>query len=118
MKWKIADQAVAWFVVLLGVVHCGFTANVLFHTFNLQALGFASVGLLQMLLGAVNLLRIQYAAARGVRTVCVIANVVMLAFVMAIAATLPLRSNPQAVVLVALIAAATVFSIVRRPERA
>ena len=118
MKLKIADQVVAWCVVVLGVVHCGFTARVLIPALNLQALAFASIGLLQILLGAVNLLRVQYAAAGGVRTVSVIANVVMLAFVIAIAATLPLRSNPQAVALVALIAAMTVFSIARRPERA
>ena len=118
MKLKIADQVVAWCVVLLGAVHCGFTAKV-FHPFNQQAMWVASAGLLQILLGSVNLLRIQYAAtAGGVRTVCVIANAVVLAFFVALAATLPLRSNPQAVVLVALIAAMTVFSIFRRPESA
>lgn len=105
-------------MLILGVVHSAFTFK-LFPSFNERAMWFLSAGLLLMLLAAGNLLRIRYAAvAGGLRAVCIAANLVNLIFVIATASTLTISKNPQAVVLVGLIAGMTIFSILRHPERA
>lgn len=115
---KIFDTVVAWLVLVLGAFHCAVTPKA-YPGFTLAALWFVSAGLLMILLAAVNLLRIRYAAvAPGVRAVCIAANVVLLIWAAGFAVVLPVTKKPQVIVSIVLIALLTVFSIVRRPERA
>jgi hypothetical protein len=112
---RIVDQVAAWCVVVLGLGHSIWTAR--FPEMNLNALWFLSGGLFLMVVGALNLLRVRYVSASGVRWVCVASNVAALAFVLAIAHLISLRANPQAIVALVAVALLTIFSL-RRPERA
>lgn len=115
---KILDQVVGWALVILGATHCSFTAIVFKH-FNMNAAWFLGAGLALILLGALNLLRVRYAAvAPGLRSVCIAANAVMLLFVLAVGAVFSLRQNPQAVLGVVLVAAALLLSILRPVQAA
>ncbi len=113
---KIADQITAWLVLILGAVHCVVTPRV-YPAFNLAAMWFLGTGLLMMLVGAVNLLRVRYPGASGVLGVSLAANVITLAFAGEIAARLPLKQNPQAVVIVVLLLLEMIFSIVQSVRR-
>jgi hypothetical protein len=84
---------------------------------DINAIWFASGGLLMITIGALNLLRVAYSSvAKGVYVVSVIANIVLLLLMLFIATRVPMRSNPQ--VLVGLIFAAllTAFSVLRRAD--
>ncbi len=110
---KIVDQIVAWLIVLMGVVHSAFTPG-----FTLGAMWFLGTGLFIVLVGAVNLLRVRYAsAARGVQGVAIAANVIAVAYDLAVSSRLNVRANPQALIMVVLLVLATVFSIIP-PKRA
>ncbi len=115
---KIADTIVSWLTLILGVIHCAFTRRA-YPEFGLPALWFLGSGLFIILVAAANLLRIRYAGvAAGVRAVCILANLALLALAIAIARVVPLKGNPQVVISIVLAALLTIFSIVRRPARA
>ena len=82
---------------------------------GINAIWFASGGLLMITIGALNLLRVAYGSvAKGVCVVSVIANVVLLLMMLFIATRLPMRSNPQVLVGLILAALLTAFSVLRR----
>ena len=111
---KIFDQITGWLIVGLGLVHCCVT-TVFFKHFSINALWFFGSGLALVVVGALNLLRIQYAAeAPGARIVCVAANVAIFFFTLAIGAAIPLRQNPQAALGIVLATLALGFSVFRR----
>ncbi len=115
---KIFDAVVAWLVLVLGCIHCAFT-HAAYPKFSLGLLWFVSAGMLMILLAAVNLLRIRYAAvAPGLRVICIISNLVLLAWAVSFAFALPVTKEPQVIVSIVLIALLAIFSIVRRPGRA
>ena len=67
-------------IVLLGIVHM-IAATRIFTGLTANALWFVSGGIVMALTGALNLLNHAYGGdARGVRRVCVAANLVMLVF--------------------------------------
>ncbi len=110
---KITDQIAAWLIVVLGVIHSAFTLRA-YATFSMAAMWFLGTGLLIILVGALNLLRIRYAAvAPGLRAVCLATNIVVLAYAGAIASRLSLKQNPQAVVVLVLMLLELIFSIVK-----
>ena len=109
---KRSDQIVAWLIVILGAIHGAFTPKV-YPAFNLAALWFLGAGLLMMLVGAMNLLRIRYRRiAPGLTAVCMATNVMLVAYVGAIASRLSLKQNPQAVLVTVLLLLEVIFSIV------
>ena len=109
---KRTDQIVALLIVILGAIHGAFTPK-MYPAFNLAALWFLGAGLLMMLAGAMNLLRIRYAAiAPGLTAVCVATNVILVAYAGAIASRLALKQNPQAVLVTVLLLLELLFSIV------
>jgi choline-glycine betaine transporter len=82
---------------------------------DINAIWFASGGLLIITIGALNLLRVAYSSvAKGVNVVSVIANIVLLVLMLFIATRLPMRSNPQVLVGLVLAALLTAFSVLRR----
>ncbi len=115
---KLADTIIAWLTLVFGAIHCAFTRRA-YPEFGLPALWFLGSGLFIILVAAANLLRIRYAAvAAGVRAVCILANLALLALAIAIARVLPLKGNPQVVISIVLAALLTLFSLLRRPQRA
>lgn len=111
---RTIDVVVAWLLIALGAVHVSLTAK-FDPSLGLNAIWFASGGLLIITIGALNLLRVTYAnVAKGVSIVSLIANVVLLLLMVWMATRVPLRSNPQVVVGLILAGLLTVFSALRR----
>jgi hypothetical protein len=70
----------SWLLVLLGTTHVAATFK-FFAALTPQSLWFVSAGLLMILVGALNLLNRAYGRdARGLRWVCIAANIVIAAF--------------------------------------
>ena len=108
------DISVAWLLIAFGAVHLSLTGKV-HPEIDIDAIWFASGGLLIITIGATNLLRVAYSSvAKGVYVVSVIANIVLLALMLFIANLLPVRSNPQTLVGLVLAALVTAFSVLRR----
>lgn len=111
------DLGTGWVLVAFGTVHVLMTRK-LDPNVGMNGIWFASGGLLMITIGALNLLRVAYASvAKGVRTVSVIANVVLVALMLLIATRAPMRSNPQIAVGLVLAVLLTVFSVLRRGDR-
>ena len=101
---------VALLIILLGLVHLA-ASFAIFHELSSRAVWFASGGLAVILTGLINLLNRAYgAAARGVRWAAVGANAVMTLFA-ALAGFAGAASNAQLVVIVGLMAVATLLSL-------
>jgi len=82
---------------------------------DINAIWFASGGLLIIAIGALDLLRVAYSSvAKGTYVVSVIANIVLLVLMLFIATGVPMRSNPQVLVGLILAALPTAFSVLRR----
>jgi hypothetical protein len=97
-------------IILLGLVHISATF-LLFDALNSRAVWFASGGLAIVLTGLLNLLNRAYGAgAPGVRWVTVGANAVMTLFA-ALAGLAGAASGAQLVVIVGMMAAATLLSV-------
>ena len=100
----------ALFMILLGLVHIAATF-VLFDSLTIRALWFASGGVAIVQTGLLNLLNRAYgASARGLRWATFGANAVMTVFAM-LAGTAGAASGAQLVVIVGLMAAATLVSL-------
>jgi hypothetical protein len=78
---KVADKIVAWLLTVAPLAHLALTPR----QFTPSAIWWVAGGLLMILAGILNLLRIRYAAiAPGVRLVSMITNIVMALFALAI----------------------------------
>jgi hypothetical protein len=111
---RTLDIVTAWLLIAFGAFHTSLTRRV-HPDIDINAVWFASGGLLIIAIGALNLLRVAYSSvAKGVHVVSVIANLVLLAMMVFIATLAPMRSNPQAVVGLILTALLTAFSLFRR----
>ena len=109
------DILTGWLLIALGVFHTSFTRTV-DPNIGINAIWFASFGLLMITIGALNLLRVAYSSvAKGVYLVSVIANIVLLLLMLFMATRLPMRSNPQVLVGLILAALPTAFSVLRQP---
>lgn len=111
---RTIDRIVAWLLVAFGLIHLALTGKVHPHL-GINAIWFASGGLLMMAIAALNLLRVAHGSiARGLHAVSVIGNLLLLFLFAAIATRLPIRGNPQIVVGLVLVLSLTAFSILRR----
>ncbi len=114
---RTLDTVLGWLLIAFGVAHISLTRRV-HPNIGINAIWFASGGLLLITIGALNLLRVAYSSvAKGVYVVSVIANVVLLLLMLFIANTLPMRSNPQVLVGLILAVLLTAFSLLRRASR-
>ena len=108
------DIAIGWLLIAFGVAHISFTRRV-DPNIGINAIWFASGGLLMIAIGTLNLLRVAYSpVARGVYVVSVMANIVLVLLMLLIATRLPMRSNPQVLVGLILSALLAAFSVLRR----
>ncbi|HEU5401870.1 MAG TPA: hypothetical protein VFU86_10965 [Terriglobales bacterium] len=113
---KKIDVVLGWLLIAFGTIHTVLTRK-LDPTLGINAIWFASGGLLFMTVGALNLLRVAYTnVAKGVRIVSVIANIVLVALMLLIASRVPLRGNPQVVVGLVLAGVLTLLSVLRRGD--
>lgn len=111
------DILTGWLLIALGVFHTSFTRTV-DPNIGINAIWFASFGLLMITIGALNLLRVAYSSvAKGVYVASLIANIVLLLLMLFIASLLPMRSNPQVLVGLILAALLIAFSILRGAGR-
>ena len=108
------DILVGWLLIAFGAAHLSLTRK-FDPSLGMNAVWFASGGLLIIATGALNLLRVAYAAvAKGVHIVSAIANVVLVLLIVFMATLVPLRSNPQVVVGLILTGLLTGLSLLRR----
>ncbi|HZM09127.1 MAG TPA: hypothetical protein VFC15_02830 [Candidatus Limnocylindrales bacterium] len=113
---RTLDIIIGWLLIAFGVVHISLTRRV-HPDIDINAIWFASGGLLMITIGALNLLRVAYSSvAKGVYVVSVIANIVLLLLMLFIATRVPMRSNPQVLVGLILAALLTAFSVLRRAD--
>ena len=113
---RTLDIIIGWLLIAFGVVHISLTRRV-HPDIDINAIWFASGGLLMITIGALNLLRVAYSSvAKGIYVVSVIANIVLLLLMLFIATRVPMRSNPQVLVGLILAALLTAFSVLRRAD--
>ena len=111
------DIIVGWLLIVFGAVHLSLTRRV-HPDIDINAIWFVSGGLLIIVIGVLNLLRVAYGSvAKGVYVVSVIANIVLLALMLFIATLLPIRGNPQVLVGLILAVLLTAFSVFRHAGR-
>ena len=108
------DIIVGWLLIAFGTLHTVLTRKV-HPDLGIDAVWFASGGLLIIVIGTLNLLRVAYSSvAKGVYVISAIANIVLLLLMLFIASLAPVRSNPQVLVGLVLTGLLTAFSIFRR----
>jgi hypothetical protein len=113
---RTLDILTAWILIALGAVHIALTPTVN-PNMGIQAIWFASGGLLIVAIGTLNLLRVAYSrVARGVYVVSLIANIVLVLLMLSFAALVPIRSNPQILFGLILAVLLTALSVLRRPD--
>jgi hypothetical protein len=113
---KRIDAVFAWIILALGVVHLCVTPFVYGH-FSQAAVWFAGAGLAGIFGGMLNLIRIRHANhVPGLRTFSFIANLLLLAWIVAGAVSMlsELHRNPQALLLLIAILGETLFAANRR----
>jgi len=111
---RILDIIIAWLLIAFGALHLSLTRRV-HPNLDIDAVWFASGGLLIIAIGVLNLLRVAYSSvAKGVWAVSLIANIVLLLLIGFMATLLPLRGNPQITLGLVLTGLLTAFSVLRR----
>jgi len=99
-------------ILLLGTIHAGL-APVFRGRSDLAGMWFLSGGLMFIFLGLLNLVRTDSSGAAA-RRAAAVANILALAFVLGLAPLASLRQNPQVTLAILLVAATTLFSLLRR----
>jgi hypothetical protein len=110
MRWL--DAAGAWGLVLFGCLHNFFGAPRLFHNISDSLFWFVSAGLALWYSGAVNLVR-QSERSRFAVWTAVPVNLTLLAFVTAFGLHSGAIARPDGMLLVAIAAIETIFSLVQ-----
>ncbi len=116
-RWTCLDRALGCFLVALGCVHNFVAAPLAFDEWSTRALWFVSAGLALWYAGFLNLVRAADAPGSAAQHFSRWANVSLLAFVLAFAATSGRGAAPESILLVAAVAALTVLSFVPRVAR-
>ena len=111
---RTLDIIIGWLLIAFGALHLALTRKV-HPNLDIDAVWFASGGLMIIAIGTLNLLRVAYSSvAKGVHVVSAVANIVLLLLMLFIATLLPMRSNPQVLVGLIITALLTAFSLLRR----
>lgn len=114
---RIIDIILGWLLIAFGALHLVLTRKV-HPDLDINAVWFASGGLLIIATGALNLLRVAYSSvANGVWVLSLIANIVLLLLMVWIATLIPMRGNPQVAVGLILTGLLTALSLLRRGGR-
>lgn len=111
---RTIDIVLGWLLIAFGALHVSLTRK-FDPSLGMNGIWFATGGLLIVLIGVLNLLRVAYAnVARGIRVVSVVANVVLVILVLFMSTQAPIRSNPQVLVGLILAGLLTAMSVFRR----
>lgn len=116
-RWTRLDRALGGFLIALGCVHNFVAAPLAFDEWSTRALWFVSAGLALWYAGFLNLVRAADPPGSAAQHFSRWANVSLLAFVLAFAATSGRGAAPESILLVAAVAALTVLSFVPRVAR-
>lgn len=112
---KTLDRIVALLFVLFGALHS--QASPVFHGhYDLDGMWFLSFGLMLAFVGFMNLTR-SLSPNVATQRFAILANGLALAFVSGLVPLLSLRHNPQVVATIVALAAAMLFSLLRREAR-
>ena len=109
-SWRILDAVAAWGLVLLRCVHNFVAAPMAYPEVNERLFWFIGAGLSLWYAGALNLVRRATPASRTASFASLLTNLTMLAFVVAYGVYTGAIRRPEGMVLVALVAIATLFS--------
>lgn len=110
---RIVDRILGWCLVVLGCVHNFVAAPLTYDQLSAAALWFVSAGLALWYAGFINLLRSFSAEpTRLLRTLGILTNLLMLAFVLTFAGVRGNWAAPESLALIGVVAALTVFSVV------
>ncbi len=108
---RVADQALGWFLILLGCIHNFVAAPMTYAELSTQALWFASAGLALWYAGFLNLLRVRsLQPSRLLVAFCLLTNLSLLAFVVSYALTQGTWAAPESVALIGAVVVLTVRS--------
>ncbi len=106
---RVVDQALGWFLIVLGCIHNFVAAPMSYAELSPQALWFASAGLALWYAGFLNLLRVRSHRPGGLLVAfCLLTNLSLLAFVVAFAL---IRGTWAAAESLALIGAVLVLTV-------
>ncbi len=111
---KLVDRIFAWALVALGLVHCALTPLAR-AAWTIDTIWFLCGGLAMVFAGMLNLLRVAYSGvAPATRLAALLANVLMLSVTVGLGSLLPLRGNPQVVIVGILLLVELVLSAARQ----
>ena len=114
---KTLDQAIAWVIAAIGVLHAS-TTWIVYKQFSMSAVWFFDAAVVLWMTAALNLLRIRYATvAPGIRITSIGANLLVLATVVTVALRSKAAQKPAGLAFCLLILMATFFSLRRTPAR-
>ena len=116
-SWKALDAVAAWGLVLLGCVHNFVAAPMAYSNVSERMLWFIGAGLSLWYAGALNLVRRSVPNSRAARLASLLANITLLAFVLAFGIHTGAIGRPDGIFLVALVTTATLFSALQQTGR-
>lgn len=109
-SWRTLDVVAAWGLVLLGCVHNFVAAPNVYPEVSERMFWFVGAGLALWYAGALNLVRRSAPESRTAWLASLLTNLTLLAFVVAFGVHTGAVQRPDGIVLVALVATATLFS--------
>jgi len=109
-SFRIVDAVAAWGLVLLGSVHNFVAAPMAYPEVSERMFWFVGAGLSLWYAGAMNLVRQANPTSRTARYASLITNTTLLAYVVAYGVYTGAIGRPEGMVLVGLVAVATLFS--------
>lgn len=109
-SWGLVDRIAAWGLVLLGCVHNFIAAPKIYPHANERMFWFLGTGLALWYAGAMNLARRSTPTSRTATVASLLTNLSLLGFVVAFGLFTGAIRQPDGLVLIALVATATVFS--------
>ena len=108
---RLTDQALGWFLILLGGIHNFVAAPMTYAELSPQALWFVSAGLALWYAGFLNVLRVRSHQPSGLLVAfCLLTNVSLFAFVVTYALSRGTWAAPESVALIGAVAVLTVRS--------
>ena len=109
-SFRIVDAVAAWGLVLLGCVHNFVAAPMAYPEVNERMFWFIGAGLSLWYAGAMNLVRQANPASRSARYASLLTNMTLLAYVAVYGVYTGAIGRPEGMVLIGLVALATLFS--------
>lgn len=110
-RLRVLDAVSAWGLILLGCIHNFVAAPMIHAALSERLFWFVGAGLALWYAGAMNLVRGSAPDSRAARIASLLTNVTLLAFVVAFGLFTGAAGRADGILLIAIVAIATVFSI-------